>query len=139
MTAKVYGGLGAVLAYSTTIPGVTYVTVAEVVSIDGPKFSVGGADATNLASTFKVMRPTLADPGTADFVCQYDPADTTHIELLSLGTSTTIVAWKLTLADAAPTSWTFNGYVSACALAGLTAEGNMELHLTLQITSAITT
>jgi len=141
----IYGGLGATIAYSAT--GSTYTTIASVVSIDGPKLAVGSVETTNLASTVKSYRATLPDSAEVSFTIQYDPAQTTHQQLLTLYSTpvgTGVVAspayfWQVTFTDVTPTVWHFQGLLTGYEITGLTVEGNVEANVTIRGTGTVTT
>ena len=124
-------GKGTLLAHGISS---VYTTVGQRVSLEGPEMEVGKADTTHLDSTNKTSRPTIADPGEMSGKLWYDPQDTVHKLLFNLiGTPTNTEQFKLTFADASPTVWTFDAWLSKFKPTGMEVESNLEADFTLQL------
>ena len=123
----------------------TFVTVAQRVTITGPKMEVASIETSNLDSIVKTFRPSaVPDPGTIDMECYFDPDDTTHQAIralmgLPLATaSTALPNWRLTLTDGTPVTATFKGFPTSFELNGMEIEGNLGANISVKISGAIT-
>ena len=140
MSAKVSGGLGAILAVSTNVSSPSYTTIAQVVEIGGPDWGVGTADTTNLATpiTGTTLRPTIAKPGTITAKLQYDPNDSTQQILTGLMAAPAMAVWKITLTDVTPMHFSAQGVLTKFALTGLAVESNVEADIEIALSGPIT-
>jgi len=135
--ANVLKGEGTMLSYSAD--GNTYTTIAQRVTINGPKMEVGEVETSNLDSTHKTFRPSaVPDSGTLDMELFFDPDDAQHEAILDLMSTPAVKYWKLTLTDTTPTTAVFQGFPVSFELNGMENEGNIGANVSLKITGAIT-
>lgn len=92
----------------------SFVTVAQVISLDGPEvesetFEADTLDNSSAGIPYKSTGRT--EGGSLSGEMFYDPALTGHTNFINLLTSppTTSEAWKLIFADTAASEWTFSG------------------------------
>ena len=124
-------GKGTLLAHGVSS---VYTTIGQRVSLDGPEMEVVKADTTHLDSANKTSRPAIADPGTMSGKLWYDPQDTIHKLLFGfVGTTSNSEQFKLTFADASPTIWTFNAWLSKWKATGIEVESNLEADFEIQL------
>lgn len=88
-----------------------FTTIAQVLGLDGPGAEVETYDATALDSGVgKEKKPTgYVEGGEVSGDLLFDPVLVTHQALTDLLTTPAVKAWKEIFADAAPTTWPFNG------------------------------
>lgn len=101
-----------------------------VISIDGIDTAIDQIETTCLEELARTYEAGLATPGTATFVINTDPRDTSHLRLHQLKTAGTVLPWALGWSDGTnidptvdsqgefvlpPTrSWlTFDGYMNS--------------------------
>lgn len=114
-------------------------TVAQRLSLDGPSMEVGQAETTDLDSgAWKTYRPTIADGGEVSGTLLYDPADTTHAFLFTQIGAPTVIVWNIVFADAAPTTFSFSGFLTKLAPTGIEVEANLEAEFAIKVTGAVT-
>ncbi len=113
-------------------------TIAQRVSIDGPEWTVGTAETTNLDSANKTYRPTLPDPGKVTGTLEFDPQDPTHLFLIGCMTTPVVVVWNLVFEDADNTVFSFSGFLTKLKPTGMEVESNLEAEFEIQLTGAIT-
>lgn len=113
-------------------------TIAHRVTISGPTRQVGTAETTDLDSTAKTYRATLADNGEVSLECWFDPDDDSHIALEDLVNSPELATWSLVFPTATPTTYTFSGILTGFELSGMEVEGNLTASLTIKISGGIT-
>src|SRR6478752_7344362 len=82
-----------------TPPAITYTTIAQRVSIDGPEMSVAEIDATDLDSLAMESEPGLPDAGSVSMTINYDPKSATHQLLFDLVFTPTVEPWQLVFRD----------------------------------------
>lgn len=122
------------LQRETATPG-TYEDIAEVLSINGPSYSMDVIDVTHLQSTgsFREFIAGLRDAGEVSFDVNFDPDATTHASLRTDYEAGTKKNYKLVLPDPTPTTFAFaafiTGYVPSYPLGD-----KMAASLTLKIT-----
>jgi hypothetical protein len=93
--------------------GTTYVTIAEVLSIDASGMKTDLADVTNMSSpsAFREFLPTLLDSGEVKFECNFIPADATQASVLADFTGQVENTWKIEL-PATAGNWVFTAFVA---------------------------
>jgi len=98
-----YGCKGTVLLQSVSS---SYVAVAQVLSIDISGEESETFDSTSLdGGVYKTYAPTgFTEPGDISGELFYDPALTSHTNLTGLAAAPVATNFKVTYADAAPTS-----------------------------------
>lgn len=111
-----YSGFAATLKVEISA---VYTTIAQIRDITGPSMSADTIEATDRDSTsgHKEFVAGLRDGGEVTFDINYDPDATTHsasatgglVKLLKDGTSNN---FRVTFADATPTTATFAGIVT---------------------------
>lgn len=101
-----------------------------VISIDGIDTAIDQIETTCLEELARTYEAGLATPGTATFVINTDPRDTSHLRLHQLKTAGTVLPWALGWSDGtnidptvdsqgefvlpATRSWlTFDGYMNS--------------------------
>lgn len=135
--ANVLKGEGTILAYSAD--GTTYTTIAQRVTISGPKMEVAEVETSDLDSTVKTFRPSgVPDSGSLDLEVYFDPDDTQHTAIRALMATPAVKNFKLTLTDGTPATATFAGFPTSFELNGMEIEGNLGANVSIKITGAIT-
>lgn len=137
-------GEGTLLAYSPD--GTTFTTIAQRLTITGPKMEVASIETTHLDSLFKTFRPSSCpDQGTIDMEFYFDPDIATHTTIrtlmnLPLATATTpLPRWRLTFTDAGTAaSATFSGFPTSFEMNGMEMEGNLMANMSVKISGEIT-
>lgn len=130
-------GKGTLLQHGVGAAPIVYTTIAQRTNIKGPGMQVGKADVTDLDSTMKEYRPTLADPGELSLDIWYDPIAPTHQAITDLLTSPTVEKWQLKFADAAATTVPFEGFVSGFEPGGMDPEGYLMASVKIQVVGLI--
>jgi len=114
-------------------------TILQVVSIDGPSWSVESVEKTHLASTDKEFRfSTLSDAGEISMSVLYDPDDSTHTGLTTLMVTPAEVAVVLSFADGTASTYTAQGFVTGFSPNGMEVENNLGADVSVKLTGAIT-
>ncbi len=113
-------------------------SIAQVVEIDGPDYTVPSVDKTNLADVFRRMRAGLPEPGKATFTIQYDPQAATHntitnaIQTFPQTVTAFIILWNtVNGAD----SWNCNGFITKFHPKGMNQDDNLEADVEIQFDS----
>lgn len=132
-------------AETTTIgisdDGVSYTTLAQVLSIDPPGGTVAEVETTHLNSTAKSFRPSLIpEVGEVAFRIEYDPNDAGHQELAELAAAPATKFWKITYPDGedTPANDVFQGFLTEFDPDGMEVETNMEADVTIRVTGPVT-
>lgn len=97
-------------ALKQKIAGV-YVTVAQVISLDGPSLESETFDADTLDNEnagIPYLPTGRTEGGSLSGEMFYDPALDSHKDLLELLTQPQEESWKIVFADEAGSSWTFD-------------------------------
>lgn len=82
----------------TTLPGATFVEIAEITSIDGPKWSRTSIDRTKLATIgAKRFRPGRLDGGEVSLDFTFDPDDANHLWLMEQRKTKVNRAWRIVI------------------------------------------
>ena len=98
-------------ALQQTVSG-SFVTVAQVISFDGPDLESETFEADTLDNSVAGIpyAPTgRTEGGSISGELFYDPALTSHKELLTLLDYPRAEAWKIIFADSGASEWTFSG------------------------------
>jgi predicted secreted protein len=115
----------------------TYVTIAEINSFNGPGGSVSVIDVTDLASMAKEKLAGLNDNGQLSFECNFIPTNTQHAALREAKENGTTISVKIVFTDTGATEWTFNAIVTGLAVSGA-VDGVVKASVTLEISGEIT-
>lgn len=115
-----------------------FTTIAELLTMSGPKMSADEAEVTNFSSTggWKERIPTLLDGGEITCTANWIPQDATQdytAGILHRFVNKTKQNYKLVFNDAGATTWTFSGYVLKTDT-NLPLDKQMQFGFTLKIT-----
>jgi hypothetical protein len=138
-TAIQQPGEGTVLAVSISA---SFVTIAEVVEIDGPGVMVEAIDNTILAGPLIISRPSLfPEPDKLTVKVFFDPNDTITQALFvtDISTPKAIEAYKITFNDQHVTHsfCTFSGFITSFKLNGMKVKSNLGADVEIQLTTLI--
>lgn len=140
MPLKVYPALGTILSVDKLGTGVTFTTIDQVLSIDGPSNEVGSAETTHLLSARKTYRPTLPDGGELSFELEYDPSDTAgHAYLRGLADAPAILTWRVSYPTSPVIHDTFEGFLTKFGTSAGGPEENLTASATIKVTGAVVT
>jgi predicted secreted protein len=119
-----------------------FVTIAEVLDVDGPGFAADPVEATHQLSPSNWMEfiPGLKDGGEVGFDIQLNPTDPTHdlaSGVLGFFNDQTVRNWRIVLPDPATTTWTLPAFVSGYE-PSLPVEDKMTAAITLKVAGAPT-
>src|SRR3954471_2663707 len=113
-----YSSFGTLLQLgSTNGGGGTFTTVAQVLDISGPEFSVDTEETTNQSSAggYEEFLPTIKRSGNMTFDILYDPAQATHEDtatgLIFVMTGRLLRGYRLLMPVSPAKQWNFLGYV----------------------------
>jgi predicted secreted protein len=115
----------------------TYTSIAEINSFNGPGGSVPVIDVTDLASAAKEKRPGMNDNGQLSFECNFLPGNAQHAALHAAKKAGTTIKVKLIFTDDEATEWTFDAIVTGLSVSGA-VDGVIKASVTLEISGAIT-
>lgn len=115
----------------------TYTTIAEVKSIDGPGGQTAEIDVTDLSSTAKEFVLGLQDEGDITMDMNYIPSNTQHALLRTLRASGAERSFQITFTDSPATTWTFNARVKGFTINNA-VDNVTGLSVTIRVTGAIT-
>lgn len=125
----------------TTIPGATWVVLAEITSIDLPSESAPALDRTVLADSSRRFRAGLHDPGDVGIEFNFDPDNADHIWLQAQVAARAERAWKITIpADGAGTNpWTcsFVGFLTEFAPSASGVDEFLAVSMTIKVSGAV--
>lgn len=130
-----YVGRGVALAVKA--PGDSaFVPLTEVFSIKGPNISIGEAECSTLASTFRPYLPTIPE-GEASLSARFDAADTGVQKLKTLTTvPIPICEFQITYVDGYID--TFSGFLKSFELDTIENESVINVNCSLRMTTDIT-
>lgn len=132
---------GTLLKRETSFGSGTFVTVAEVKSIDGPGMKASQIDVTTHSSAasgaWKEMIVSLLDPGDVKFSINLIPGSAGHKSLISDFTGRTKTNYQLVFPDGGSTTWAFTGYCIDFGAKAAT-DGVLEASMTITLTGAPT-
>lgn len=125
---------GTVLKIGSGSP-VSYATISEIKSFNGPGGSAAVIDVTDLTSAAKEKRMGLQDEGQLGFNINFIPDNTQHAALRAAKASGAATPFQLTFQDG--TIWTFTGFVLSFIVQGA-VDNVVEAAVTIEISGAIT-
>ncbi len=130
-----YVGRGVELAVKA--PGDSaFVTLTDVFSIKGPNISIGEAECSTLASTFKPYLPTIPE-GEASLSARFDAASAGIQKMKTLTTvPIPICDWQITYIDGYVD--TFKGFLKSLELDTIENESVINVNSSLRMTTDIT-
>ena len=94
-------------------------------------------DATTLCDTAKRKSMGLPDEGSCSITVFYDPANLAHIRMLELRALQATGSFKVTLTDPGNEEWSFDGFITAAPLEGLSIDSLVTMTYTIEIDGAI--
>jgi len=115
----------------------TYATIAEINSFNGPGGSVSVIDVTDLSSAAKEKIAGMNDNGQLSFECNFIPGDDEHVALRTAKEDGATVPIKIVFTDEGDTAWTFDAIVTGFAVQGA-IDAVVKASVTLEISGAIT-
>lgn len=99
-------GKGSTLLYGTY-------SIGQLTSINGVEINRETIDVTTLAEDFREYIGGLADGGTVNAVCHYDPKDAGQVAALAaINAGGAAASWSITLPTSISASWGFLGVVT---------------------------
>ena len=114
----------------------TYVTIAEVKSIDGPGGQTAEIDVTDLSSTAKEFVLGLQDEGDITLDMNYIPSNAQHVQLRTLRGSGDSGNFQIAFTDSPVTTWTFLAKVKSFSISNA-VDNVTGLSVTLRVTGSI--
>ena len=114
----------------------SYATIAEIVSFNGPGGSVSVIDVTDLASEAKEKLAGLNDNGQLSFECNFIPTNTQHAALKTAKENGTTNSFKLIFTDTEATEWTFDAIVTGLSITGA-VDGVVKASVSLELSGEI--
>lgn len=134
-----YSSFGTLLQMGDTDGGGgSFTTVAQVLDISGPEFSVDTEETTNQSSTggYEEFIPTIKRSGNVTFDILFDPAQATHEDastgLLYVMVNRKLRGYQLLMPTSPATQWNFLGYVVGFSQANPVA-GTQKASITIKI------
>ena len=138
----VWPALGTTLKVDKTGGTSPTTVVGQIMSIDGPSSEVGSVETTNLASTFRQWRYTIADGGELNMEIEYDPTDTgttgSHGFLKSLLATPQMLTWQVCYPTTPPATDTFLGFMTKLGRSAGGPEENLLSSFTIKINGPVT-
>jgi predicted secreted protein len=132
---------GTLLKRETAFGSGTFVTVAEVKSMDGPGLKADTIDVTThssaAAGAWRETIASLLDPGDVKFSLNLIPASAGHKNLLSDFTGRVKTNYQFVFPDGGSTVWAFTGFMTQFS-AKAAVDGVLEAEVTLTLTGAPT-
>lgn len=135
MASKAIRTQGTIIGVASATPPVTYVTIGEVISFDGPGGKAQIIDVSNLASTAKEKLPGLPDEGQFTLTVNYVSTDPGQSDLAAARLAQSIRHFKVTLVDGGLA--TFDAYVLEFKISGK-ADSKVEASIGMEITGLAT-
>ncbi len=129
--------MGTLIQRSTD--GVTYTTIAEVTSFDGPSATLNLLDATHMESPDNYMEyiASLKDGGELSLQVSYLPTNNTQNVLQEDLDNRTKQYWKVQWTDAVSSYATFRGFVTNFSHSG-GVDTKLDASITIKITGKVT-
>lgn len=92
----------------------SFTEVADIISLQPPQMSRDSVETTvhNTTDRYRTYIPGLRDGGTVPLVVQYDPANTSHGDLLSDYNDDVLHNYKVQFPDDIGETWTFSGFLT---------------------------
>jgi hypothetical protein len=115
----------------------TYVSIAEVKSIDGPGGQTAEIDVTDLSSSAKEFVLGLQDEGDITLDMNYIPSNTQHTLLRTLRGSGVSGYFQIAFTDSPVTTWSFTAKVKGFSISNA-VDNVTGLSVTLRVTGSIT-
>lgn len=135
MASKAIRTQGTIIAATATTPPVTFTTIGEVISFDGPGGKAAIIDTTNLASVAKEKLPGLPDEGQFTLTVNYVSTDPGQSALSAARLAQSVVHFKVTLVDGGLA--TFDAFVMEFKVSGK-ADSKVEASIGMEITGLVT-
>jgi len=115
-----------------------YTTIAELLDISGPNFSLGTKDVTAQTATgaWREFVATLLDPGEVTFDINFIPTENTHdvgAGLIKDMTNRTNRNFQVVWPDVGSTTWTISTYITGF-VPKAPVDGSLGASVTLKIT-----
>lgn len=130
-------GKGTTIAI-TTASSTTFVTVAQVVSIQPPQTEWRQTEVTHLGSGFVETLATIPEVGPCSLIVERDPANATHASLLTALSTGNDVSVRITYTDTGTAIDEFAGFVKTWAPEEVTVGDVVRVGVTIQPSSGIT-
>jgi hypothetical protein len=141
MASAAIAAYGTLLKRETSFGSTTFVTVAEVKSMDGPSMKGDVIDVTTHSSAasgaWREKISSLLDPGEVSFSINLVPASAGHKALLADFTGRVKTNYKFVFPDGGSTEWAFTGYTTQFG-AKAEVDGVLEADMTVTLTGAPT-
>ncbi len=137
--ANKYSGFAAKLQISITG---NFTDIAGIRNLSGPAMSMSPIDASSRDNAWREFVAGMKNAGEVTFDIVYDPDVATHSASVAGGLLTMFVAgtsgtWKMSLADATATTYSFSALVTKFTPKA-PFDGLQSADITLQVTSSIT-
>ena len=116
----------------------TYTDIAELKDLTFRTGSAAVIDVTDLASAAKQKRMGLQDEGQCTFTLNFIPGNQTHAELLEAKSDRAARAFRVTMTDAGPTLYYFDGFVLSVPIAAA-VDGVITSAVVVEITGLVGT
>lgn len=128
---------GTTIAISDGSSPETFLTIGEVVSIDGPGGNADVIDVSDLESDYREKRIGLLDEGQVTIEFKYDPDDTGQEAARAARNTREVSTFRITCPDSPATTFTFQAYVSGFPL-NFAVSDVIRGTMTLEITGGVT-
>lgn len=114
----------------------TYTTIAEINSFNGPGGNSSVIDVTDLSSTAKEKLAGLNDNGQLSFECNFIPTNTQHAALRTAKENGTTIKVQIVFTDTDATTWTFDAIVTGLSVSGA-VDGVVKASVSLEVSGSI--
>lgn len=128
-------GKGTVLQVSINS---TFTTIGNQVEIQSPSISNPAIDVTCLTDSWRNKIPSIPDGGSLDISGIHEPILDTHKRLHNSASSNVTDSWKIVSSPTTTNTITFQGWVSAYQVTGITVDNAQRFSATITVTSAVT-
>ena len=115
-----------------------WTTISSRTEISQSGMTVETKDTTDLDSSEREFKPTIADFGEVSFDFWYDPDDSTHTNLFNLVGTPAVKNWKTIFTDDTPATFSYAGILTSFEVSGLVVDDYAQGSITVKITGAIT-
>ena len=131
--------IGTLNAQTTAPASDTFLTIGEVIGVDGPGGSASVIDATHFASVAKEKLMGLPDEGQVTLRMNVVPDDVGLLEIREARSAQELRNWRITLPSSAPTpkQMDFKGFAMSMNYTAQ-PDGKWELTATIEISGAVT-
>lgn len=136
MASNAMRAQGVVLKRGNDDSPLTYSSVGEITSFDGPGGSASEIDVTSLESTAKEFLIGLPDEGEFAIEANLVPGNTAQAGLRADRAAGTLQYFQLLLTDSGPTTLSFTAYVKEFKIKG-GVDDKISVAITLRITGPV--